>query len=56
MVLSILADGRKLTLYVILQKKICMVELFSNVTRKGMIEGLLVECIEKSGIEDRMLG
>jgi len=47
MVLSILADGRKLTLFVILQKKICMVELFSNVMRKGMIEGLLFECMRE---------
>jgi hypothetical protein len=45
MALSFLADRRKLTLFVILQKEICMVELFSNMTRKGMIEGLLVDCL-----------
>jgi hypothetical protein len=42
-----LADGRKLTLFVMLQKKICMVELFSNVIRKVMIEELLDECMRE---------
>jgi hypothetical protein len=47
MALSVLADGIKLTLFTILQKKICMVELFSNVMRKVMIEGLLIECLRE---------
>jgi len=47
MVLSILADWTKLTLFIILQKKICMVELFSNMIRKGVIEGLLFEFLSE---------